>query len=249
METFSALLDLFSTVYSVHKGQWRGTLMFSLICVWTTGWADYRDAGDLRRNRAHYEVTLTCDHEKGNRGVNYDGMLWHAMIYLLPFCVVIQVDASSSPCVSITSSWTSSKTSNRPSSATKRRAYGSWLPGKFARIIQRTATQEYSSSLKCYERTMMTSSNGSIFRVTGPLCGEFTSHWWIPLTKASDAVLGSFFDLRPNKRMSKQSRRRWFKAPSRSLWPHCNANQKWISAESAKIKVTDSTRFFLYIPF
>ena len=35
---------------------------------------------------------------------------------------------------------------------------------------------------------MMTSSNG-IFRITGPLWGEFTSHWWIPLTKASDAEL------------------------------------------------------------
>ena len=40
--------------------------------------------------------------------------------------------------------------------------------------------------------TMMTSSNGSIFRVTGPLCGEFTGHWWIPLTKASDAELRCF---------------------------------------------------------
>ena len=28
---------------------------------------------------------------------------------------------------------------------------------------------------------MMTSSlNGKIFRVTNPLCGEFTGHWWIP---------------------------------------------------------------------
>ena len=26
---------------------------------------------------------------------------------------------------------------------------------------------------------MMTSSNGNIFRVTGPLCGEFTGHWLI----------------------------------------------------------------------
>ena len=36
---------------------------------------------------------------------------------------------------------------------------------------------------------MMTSSNGSIFCITGPLCGEFTGHRWIPLTKASDAEL------------------------------------------------------------
>ena len=39
---------------------------------------------------------------------------------------------------------------------------------------------------------MMTSSNGNIFRVTGHLCGEFTSHRWIPITKASDADLWCF---------------------------------------------------------
>ena len=43
---------------------------------------------------------------------------------------------------------------------------------------------------------MMTSSNGNIFRVTGPLCGEFTGLRWIPLTKASDAELWCFLDLR-----------------------------------------------------
>ena len=60
---------------------------------------------------------------------------------------------------------------------------------------------------------MMASSNGNIFRVTGPLCGEFTGHRWIPLTKASDAELWCFFDLRLNKRLRKQSRRWWFKTP------------------------------------
>ena len=40
--------------------------------------------------------------------------------------------------------------------------------------------------------TMITSSNGNIFRVTGPLCGEFTCHRWIPHTKASDAELWCF---------------------------------------------------------
>ena len=43
-----------------------------------------------------------------------------------------------------------------------------------------------------YRCNMMTSSNGSIFRVTGPLWGEFTGHWWIPLPKASDAELWCF---------------------------------------------------------
>ena len=35
----------------------------------------------------------------------------------------------------------------------------------------------------------MKSANGNIFRVTGPLRGESTGHWWIPPTKASDAEL------------------------------------------------------------
>ena len=52
---------------------------------------------------------------------------------------------------------------------------------------------------------MMTSSNGNIFRVTGPLCGEFNGHQWIPRTKASDAGLWCFFYLRLNKRLSKHS--------------------------------------------
>ena len=43
-----------SPVNSPHKGQWRGPLMFSLNCVWTNGWAN----DDLRRHRAHYDVTV-----------------------------------------------------------------------------------------------------------------------------------------------------------------------------------------------
>ena len=38
-----------------HKGQWRGALVFSLICTWTNGWANSR--GNLRRHRPHYYVT------------------------------------------------------------------------------------------------------------------------------------------------------------------------------------------------
>ena len=42
------------------------------------------------------------------------------------------------------------------------------------------------------EYIMMTSWNGTIFRVTGHLCGEFTSHRWLSHTKASDVELWSF---------------------------------------------------------
>ena len=47
-----------STVTSPHKGQWRGALIFSLICVWINGWVNNRGAGDLRRYLAHYDVTV-----------------------------------------------------------------------------------------------------------------------------------------------------------------------------------------------
>ena len=43
---------------SPHKGQWRGVLMFSLICAWINGWVNNGEAGDLRRHRAHYDVTI-----------------------------------------------------------------------------------------------------------------------------------------------------------------------------------------------
>ena len=40
-----------------HKGQWRGALMFSLICVWINDWVHNHEAADLRRYRA-YDVII-----------------------------------------------------------------------------------------------------------------------------------------------------------------------------------------------
>ena len=48
-------------VISPHKGQWRGALMFSLICVWINGWVNNREAGDLRCHRGHYDVNVMRD--------------------------------------------------------------------------------------------------------------------------------------------------------------------------------------------
>ena len=69
MEAFCALLALCegnplvtvgcpSLIDSPHKGQSRGALMFSLICPWINSWSKQSDAGDLRRHRAHYNVTV-----------------------------------------------------------------------------------------------------------------------------------------------------------------------------------------------
>ena len=74
--------------------------------------------------------------------------------------------------------------------------------------------------------SMMTSSNGNIFRVTGHLCGESTGPRWIPRTKASDAELWCFFNLCLNKRLSKQSWGWWFETLSRPLWRHRNDQKR-----------------------
>ena len=55
-----------SPVDSAHKGKWCGALMFSLICAWTNGWSNNRDAGgDFRRHRAHYDVTVMIPYIRG----------------------------------------------------------------------------------------------------------------------------------------------------------------------------------------
>ena len=85
--------------------------------------------------------------------------------------------------------------------------------------------EEHSSPTSISPVFMMTSSNGNMFRVTGfcavnspvtvgnsPVTGEFPSHR--PVTRSFNV----FFDLHLNKRLSKQSRRRWFETPSLSLW-------------------------------
>ena len=48
-----------SPVNSPHKGQWRGALMFSLICAWINGWENNREADDLICHDAHYDFIVT----------------------------------------------------------------------------------------------------------------------------------------------------------------------------------------------
>ena len=47
-----------SPVNSPHKGQWRGALMFSMICARINGWLNNGKAVDLRRHRVHYDVIV-----------------------------------------------------------------------------------------------------------------------------------------------------------------------------------------------
>ena len=54
-----------SPVNSPHKGQWRGALMFTLICARINGWVNNREAGDLRRYRGHYDVSVMTMNDFG----------------------------------------------------------------------------------------------------------------------------------------------------------------------------------------
>ena len=62
---------------------------------------------------------------------------------------------------------------------------------------------------------MMTSSDGNIFSVTGPLCGEFSTQ--MPVTRSFHNLI----DRALNKRLSKQSWDWWFEIPSPPWWHHC----------------------------
>ena len=74
-----------------------------------------------------------------------------------------------------------------------------------------------TTSVHAYEnmlgQIMMTSSNGNIFRVTGHLCGEFTVPCEFPAQRPVTRSFDVFFDLRPNKRLSKQPLGWWFETP------------------------------------
>ena len=79
----------------------------------------------------------------------------------------------------------------------------------------------------------MTSSNGNIFRVTGHLCGEFTGDpTQRPVTRSFDL----FFDLHPNKWLSKQWWGWWFETLSCPLWRHCNDGNRSRWAFNPKVR-------------
>ena len=109
---------------------------------------------------------------------------------------------------------------------------------------------------------MMTSSNGNIFRDTGPLCGDSPVTGEFPSQRPVTRSFDVFFDLRLNKQLSKQSWGWWFETPSRSLWRHCNVqpfrrqhsqihfNEKiWISLQISmkfvpKVRISNITTLF-----
>ena len=68
----------------------------------------------------------------------------------------------------------------------------------------------------------MTSSNGNIFRVTGPLAGDFPATDEFPSQRPVTRSCDVFFYLRLNKRSSEHSWGWWFETPSCPLCGHSN---------------------------
>ena len=197
-------------------------MMFSLICIWINVWVNNREAGDLRRHRVHHDVTIMNMHD-----------LW--VIYRLLLLVIhFSVFCRRITYFQKNLHWTIDiihKSHNAPVpyptvhhliqkmhgiyeivKATKWRVWIVELHWNLAGILAL-----FPTCLRCF--FMMTSSNGNIFHVTGPLCGnspvtgEFPSQR--PVTRSFDVFC-------PNKRLSKQSWGWWFETPSGSLWRHCN---------------------------
>ena len=98
---------------------------------------------------------------------------------------------------------------------------------------------------------MMTSSNGNIFRVTGPLCGEFTGPGEFPTQRPVTRSFDVFCDLRLNKRLSKQPWGWWFETLSRSLWRHRNVENERTCRPAAiteAYEVMTWKRYLQYLP-
>ena len=69
--------------------------------------------------------------------------------------------------------------------------------------------------------SMMTSSNGNIFCVTGHLWGNSAVTGEFPAQRPAMRSFDVFFDIRLNKQLRKQWWDWWFETPSRPLWHHC----------------------------
>ena len=60
---FNKTKIILSPVNSPQKGQWRGALVFFFIYAYINSWVNNREAGDLRRHRAHYDAIIMICHQ------------------------------------------------------------------------------------------------------------------------------------------------------------------------------------------
>ena len=191
-----------SPVNSPHKGQWRGALMFTLICTRINDWVNNREAGDLRPNRAHYGVIVmkiethlmysicrqdrlfppTCIQIYFGRVSLHVYSILYSELNLDEFRCELMVD--------IIDYLHFYSILNSETNLDKFRSDSlfdvSIMPEVFHKWII-YITQTVIRYGVIFWILMMTSSNGNIFHVTGHLCGDFTGG-----TKACDAELWCF---------------------------------------------------------
>ena len=209
-------------VNSPHKGQGHRILMFSLICAWINGWVNNREAGDLRRHPAHCDVTVMRPDTQCQRGRKRFITVISTYLFLyfrrpvLPWDEQIldpEVLPEKSACTR------SPVLRGTPDIAhhTDQKA----VVNKFVFQLIRPSIFSHRNNIK------MTSSNGNISALlalcveNSPVTGEFPAQR--PVSRSFDV----FFDLRQNKRLSKQSWSWWFETLSCSLWRHYNVNVDW----------------------
>ena len=191
-----------SPVNSPHKGQWRGALVFPLICTLINGWVNNRDAGDLRRHGAHYDVivmhavTLLLLKRKCCQIDAIDSMIiipamttrvhvscptWksHSNVFSCHISVPPNRQANI-----VTESYPRSPLKiTLPKEARDNSGRTYFIPLRPRNKVRARVRDRHLYKITVYCHNMMTSSSGNIFRITGHVCGQFT---------------GLFFDWRLN---------------------------------------------------
>ena len=201
--------------------------MFSLICAWINNWVNNREAGDLRRHRAHYDVIVMIylesdaewesDCSRVQRVSSPDTEHSREQDHGVARQLCNHADPSATQMATTVNFNPVQMTKSSELTPTRYRSDAEAV----AQYLIDVKRGFFVSGFTC--RTMMTSSNKDIFRVTGPLCGEFTGHGEVPAQRPVRRSFDIFFDLRPNLRLSKKLGGWWFETQSRPLRCHCNA--------------------------
>ena len=185
--------------------------MFHLICVSTNGSARNRDAGDLRIHRAHYDVIVMT---KGYTSFQY--LVPKSRTRFPPAWKFARRLRDVWRWIFSTGTWLTTPTGFWNSFICTKYDVRQFL--KF--IFRLYVSKSVSSRVVYYHDDAI---KWKQFRVTGHLCGEFTGPRWIPAQRPVTRSFDVFFDLRLNKRLSKQSWGWWFEMLPRPLWRHSNA--------------------------
>ena len=187
-----------SPVNSPHEGQWRGALMFSMICTRTNGWVNNGEAGDLRRHHANYDVTVVLCQNRS--GLTQDDMCTG----IKAICKLTHVISIITPrnwmlvCFSI--QYISTQHNSTPQKVLAAKV---WAERNCLETASRCKPHVGRVNTTCHGHTVSILLiywftlhddviKWKLFRYTDPLLGESTRHRWIPFTKASNAELWSF---------------------------------------------------------